>query len=367
MSFEDLNIPASSATVTVKIFDVVDDPRQVVASAGAFVTPVAPGYENLTCPVFAFLIENTTTQQKVLFDLGPRKDLENGAPGVAEAVKAGHLAMPISKDIVEQLSENGVEPKSISAVIWRRVKISSLFLKFGDMSKFPSTTELVFGKDTLTETYETNPRSTLIPSDLAGRNLVRLDFDIAPLVIGGLKALDFFEDGSFYILDVPGHQAGHVCALARVTPTSFVFLGADTCHHAGVFRPTAKLHRNIPCPGELIAAARSISHTHIHAPERTESSFDLSARTTPLLSIAEDGYFEDPAAAHDSIRKMGDFDANPDIFVVLAHDESLGPLIGPFPTFLDQWQAEGWKKGATWAFVDEKNPAFRFGDAATRA
>ncbi|KAJ7741293.1 hypothetical protein B0H16DRAFT_1890488 [Mycena metata] len=368
ISFEDLNIPASSPTVTVKIFDVVDDPRQVVISAKGFVTPVAPGYENLTCPVFAFLIENTSTQQKVLFDLGPRKDFENGAPGVAEAVKAGHLALPISKDIVEQLSENGVEPKSISAVIWRRVKdlYHSHSDHTGDMSKFPSTTELVFGKDTLTETYETNPRSTLIPSDLAGRNLVRLDFDTAPLVIGGLKALDFFDDGSFYILNVRGHQAGHVCALVRVTPTSFVFLGADTCHHPGIFRPTAKLHRNIPCPGELIAAARSsISHTHIHAPEGTESSFDLSARTTPLLSIAEDGYFEDPPAAHDSIRKMGDFDANPDVFVVLAHDESLGPLIGPFPTFLDQWQAKGWKKEATWAFVDEKNPAFRFGDSAT--
>ncbi|KAJ7022736.1 hypothetical protein C8F04DRAFT_1223799 [Mycena alexandri] len=353
MSFQDLDIPASSATVTVKIFDVVDDPRQVVASAGAFIAPVAPGYENLTCPVFAFLVENTTTQQKVLFDLGPPKRL-------------GKWGSRVSKDIVEQLSEDGVEPKSISAVIWRReIMHVDQRLVPGDMSKFPSTTELVFGKDTLTETYETNPRSTLVPSDLAGRNLVRLDFDTAPLVIGGLKAVDFFEDGSFYILDVPGHQAGHVCALARVTPTSFVFLGSDTCHHAGVFRPTGKLHRHVPCPGELIAAARSsISHTHIHAPERTESGFDLSARTTPLLSIAEDGYFEDVPAAHDSIRKMGDFDANADVLVVLAHDESLGPLIGPFPTSLDQWQAKGWKKEATWAFVDEKNPAFRFGDAA---
>lgn len=38
-----------------------------------------------------------------------------------------------------------------------------------------------------------------------GRKLVPLDFDAkTPLVIGGFKALDFFGDGSFYILDVPG-------------------------------------------------------------------------------------------------------------------------------------------------------------------
>ncbi|KAJ7151136.1 hypothetical protein C8R46DRAFT_1007946 [Mycena filopes] len=364
-TFKALNIPPSSATVSIKIFDVVDDPQQVVASAANFITPVAVGYENLTCPVFAFLVTHPPSGKRVLFDLGPRKDLENAAPGVAAAVKAGHTALPITRDIVEQIKDaEGVKPEDVGAVIWSHSHVDHT----GDMSKFPSTTELVFGKDTLTETYETNPRSTLLPSDLAGRKLVHLDFDTSTLVIGGLRALDYFEDGSFYILDVPGHQAGHVCGLARVTPTSFVFLGADACHHAGVLRPTANLHHHVPCPGELIAAARSsVAHTHIHAPGTSDSdgsNFDLAARTTPLLSIAEDGYFEDPPSAHESIRKIGDFDANADVFVVLGHDESLGPVIGPFPTSLDAWQAKGWKKEATWAFVDAKNPAFRFGARA---
>ncbi|KAJ7039789.1 beta-lactamase-like protein [Mycena alexandri] len=364
MSFENLNIPSSSATVTVKMFDIVDDPRQVKASSAAFIKPVAPGFENMALPVFAFLVENATTNQKVLFDLGPRKDLENAAPGVAEAVKAGYMAMPVSKDIVEQLAQDGVQPQHISAVIWSHSHVDHT----GDMTKFPSTTELVLSKDVVTETYKTNPRSTLLPSDLAGHKLVRADFDATSLVIGEFKALDYFKDGSFYLLYVPGHQAGHLCALARVTPTSFVFLGADACHHAGVLRPTAALHRHVPCPGELIAAARSsISHTHIHAPESTESAFDLSARTTPLLDITDEGYFEDPPKARESVHKIAAFDSNADVFVVVAHDESLGPVIGPFPTSLDQWQAKGWKKAATWAFVDENNPAFRFNGAGPKA
>ncbi|KAF8189876.1 hypothetical protein K438DRAFT_1592687 [Mycena galopus ATCC 62051] len=360
MSFRDLNIPASSSTVTVKIFDIVDDPQKVIAAASSFLAPVGPGYENLTCPVFAFLVENTTTKKRVLFDLGPRKDLENGAPSIAAAVKAGYMAMPVSKDIGEQLAEDGVDLNTISGVIWSHSHMDHT----GDMSKFPASTELIFSKDMSTETYESNPNSALVPSDLAGRKLTPIDFNAkSVLVIGGLKAVDFFGDGSFYILDVPGHQAGHVCGLARVTPTSFVLMGADACHHAGVLRPTSKLHRHVPCPGELLAATRfSVSPTHIHNPgsEFRGAEFDLASRTTPLLSIAENGYFEDPPKAHDSIHKIGDFDANADVFVVLAHDESIGHIIRPYPASLDQWQAKGWKKEATWAFLEEKNTAFRF-------
>ncbi|KAJ6486901.1 hypothetical protein C8R45DRAFT_996388 [Mycena sanguinolenta] len=356
MSFRDLDIPVSSSTVTVKIFDIVDDPQQVIAAAASFLTPVAPGYENLTCPTFAFLVENTTTKQRVLFDLGPRKDLENGAPSVAAGVKAGAMRMPVSKDIVEQLAEDGVELGTISAVIWSHSHADHT----GDMSKFPASTDLVFSKDLSTETHESNPYSHIVASDLAGRKLTRLDFNNTSPVVGGFKAFDFFGDGSFYILDVAGHQAGHVCGLARVTPTSFVLMGADACHHAGVFRPTSKLHRQVPCPGELLAATRSsVLPAHIYNPG-PGAEFDLASRTTPLLSIAEKGYFEDPTAAHDSINKIEDFDANLDVFVVLAHDESIGHLIKPYPATLDQWQAKGWKNEATWAFLEKTNPAFRF-------
>ncbi|KAJ7234631.1 beta-lactamase-like protein [Mycena haematopus] len=359
MSFRDLDIPASSSTVRVKIFGIVDDPKKAVAPAAAFFAPIAPGYENMTCPTFAFLVENTTTKKRVLFDLGPRKDLENGAPSTAAAVKAGALCLPVSKDIVEQLEEEGVELGSISAVIWSHSHSDHT----GDMSKFPASTELVFSKDLSTETHDSNPRSTLIASDLAGRKLVSLEFNKSSSLIGGFNAFDFFGDGSFYILDVPGHQSGHICGLARVTPTSFVLMGADTCHHPGALRPTSKLHRHVPCPGELLAATRfSVSPTYIHNPG-SAAEFDLASRTTPLLSIAENGYFEDPPTAHNSIRKIGDFDANADVLVVLAHDESIGPLIKPFPASLDQWQAKGWKNEATWAFLEETNPAFRFNAA----
>ena len=41
------------------------------------------------------------------------------------------------------------------------------------------------------------------------------------------KALDYFGDGSFWILDAPGHMAGNVAAAARLQGGEWVILGSD--------------------------------------------------------------------------------------------------------------------------------------------
>ncbi|KAJ7253335.1 beta-lactamase-like protein [Mycena haematopus] len=330
--------------------------RDVSVPAGAMMQPVLAGYEDFHAPVFAFLVEHAATGRRIMFDLGPRKDQENTVPAIAEILKAGQYAMVVDRDITEQLVDYGVDLQSISAAIWSHAHFDHI----GDISKFPASTELVFGSSTNMVSYVVDPKSQLVESDLDGRKLAPLNFDESPLEIGGFKAHDFFADGSFYVLNVPGHLAGHICALARVTPTSFVFLGGDGCHHPGMLRPTAELHHHIPCPGELIAATRrSVSATHFPPPDAA-GEFDLAARMVPMLDVAEDGIYDDKPTARSSIAKMGGFDANRDVFVVLAHDESLPDALGPFPVSLNAWQAKGWKDRFTWAFLDEANPAFRF-------
>ncbi|KAJ7692333.1 beta-lactamase-like protein [Mycena olivaceomarginata] len=355
MSFRELGIPASDVTVSVKAFNVVSDARAVSIPAAMFMQPVLAGHEAYRAPVFAFLVEHAATGRRVMFDLGVRKDPENAAPRIAEMFKAG-WAMPVERDIVEQLGDEGVDLGSIDSVIWSHTH----FDHTGDLSKFPAATRLVFGPSTVLESHAVNPNSSLIESDFAGRKLAPLNFEESPLEIGGFKAHDFFEDGSFYVLDVPGHLSGHVAALARVTPTTFVFLGGDSCHHAGMLRPTSALHRHFPCPGELLASTRrSVSPTAFPPPDAA-GQFDLAAHTTPLLNLVENGAYEDPPTARKSITKMGDFDANKDVFVFLAHDESLVDTVGPFPVLVNEWQAKGWKERSTWAFLDERNLAFRF-------
>ena len=45
------------------------------------------------------------------------------------------------------------------------------------------------------------------------------------------RALDFFGDGSFWIIDAPGHMPGNLCAAAKVNDNdTWVILGSDCCH-----------------------------------------------------------------------------------------------------------------------------------------
>jgi hypothetical protein len=48
--------------------------------------------------------------------------------------------------------------------------------------------------------------------------------------------LDFFGDGSVYVVDSPGHLYGHVNVLARVGPKRYVYLGGDCCHDPRILR-----------------------------------------------------------------------------------------------------------------------------------
>ncbi|KAJ7048508.1 beta-lactamase-like protein [Mycena amicta] len=355
-SYRDLNIPLSSSTLTVKVFDSVQtgDHAKVHAPASGFYAPVLPGHEHLACPIFAFLIEHGET--KVMFDLGLRKDLENTAPPSAEFFQK--VLPSCGEDVIDRLEESGVDKGSLQAVIWSHAHADHT----GDMSRLPPSVNLVISKDMSTETYETNPNSILLPSDFAcvsGRNLVKIDFDESKLKIGEFRAHDYFGDGSFYLLDVPGHQLGHICGLARVTPTSFVLMGGDACHHPGILRPTSLLHKHYPCPGALVEATRiSVSQEHFSNPG---SPFDLLGRTEPLLHVKDALFHADANVAQRSSDNLTAFDGNPDVFVVLAHDQSLLPLFADaYPVVLDQWQEKGWKEQTIWAFLEEGNPAFRF-------
>lgn len=45
------------------------------------------------------------------------------------------------------------------------------------------------------------------------------------------KVMDFFGDGSFLIVDAPGHMPGNLCALVRLDASrEWVLLGGDCCH-----------------------------------------------------------------------------------------------------------------------------------------
>ncbi|KAJ7491214.1 beta-lactamase-like protein [Mycena latifolia] len=353
-------IPSSNATVDVKAFNVANLTSTL---AGVLVQPVLPGHEAIQIPLHAFLVEHTASKRRFMFDLGMRKDPLNFPPTISSFFQSGVYSTEPFKDITELLEEGGIPLDSIETVIWSHAHFDHV----GDMSLFPPGINLVIGPGTNRSLYPEFPDAALQSSDFAGHNVTELDFNGTNLTFSGLPALDYFGDGSFYLLNTPGHLVGHITALARVTPSSFIVLGADTCHHAGQMRPRPDFQRTYPCPAHLLAESQTtVSTQYFWSPASRPGSFDMRSRAQPLLSVPDkpNSADSDPVAARVSLDKIAEFDADADFFVVLAHDLSLLNMLPYFPASLSTWRGTGVKDGVLWGFVDEKNPAFRFSPVA---
>jgi len=69
------------------------------------------------------------------------------------------------------------------------------------------------------------------------------------------NALDFFGDGSLYIVDAPGHLPGHVNILARTSADGgWVYLAGDSAHHWRLITGEAKVAVSYDQSGNMICA-----------------------------------------------------------------------------------------------------------------
>ncbi|KAF7304195.1 Metallo-beta-lactamase superfamily protein [Mycena indigotica] len=365
-SWQSLGIPTSrtGATLSVKAFNIGN---LTIGGTATVVHPVLPGRETTTVPMFGFLLERTigtgpsAKTYQYVWDLGIRKDPENAVPPVAELFKAFPGALDEPKDITELLVAGGVKLESIEQVFWSHAHLDHI----GDMSKFPNSTGLVIGAATNTTPYPANPASQLQPSDFAGHTLSKVDFTTSKLLINNLRAVDYFNDGSFYLLDTPGHIAGHMTGLARVStsPPSFVLLAGDTAHQIGAVRPRPLLQKHFPCPAHVLADARAhVSTDFFWSSGSKLGQFDLLTRSEQMLDLADvpGGLYADQPTAVVSLDKVALFDADPDVFVVIAHDVSLLGAMPVFPQTLNGWKKGGLKERTVWRFLQPDNPAFIF-------
>ncbi|KAJ7668059.1 hypothetical protein B0H17DRAFT_1088297, partial [Mycena rosella] len=378
-SFQDFGIPSSNAIVNVRVFNVGN--FTLFNEAPAVIAPVVPGHETITVPTFSFLVEHNATQKRILWDMGIRKDTQNAVPFYADAFAAGLITVEQTGDIASQLEAGGIPLRSIESVIWSHAHFDHIgknsppliLLLHSLLTRnprghvnVPQNHRACIRADTNTTTFPESPSATLQASDLTGHNITKIDFSHANLTFSGLKAIDYFGDGSFYLLDTPGHVAGHMTALARVTPTSFITLGGDTFHHVGEARPRPAFQKNFPCPAHLLEETKtSVSTELFWSPNSSLGSFDMLSRTQQFFSISDhpDSFYADPIISQVSLEKVATFDADPDFFVLVAHDMSVVGALPYFPASLNGWKASKLKESTAWSFVDKTNPAFALGTA----
>ncbi|KAG9312958.1 beta-lactamase-like protein [Chiua virens] len=186
--------------------------------------------EFVTCPSLAFLLRHSKTGFQMVFDLGTRRDFEGYPPALQKRIQNFGFSPIVNQNVAESLERGGVPPDEVDAVIVSHLHWDHI----GDHTPFTKASFIVGEecREQLANGYPKNPdavvSSTAIPVERA-RFISKSDLNTS---VGPYpRALDFFGDGSLYIIDAPGHIAGHINVLARTSANgSWILLAGDSAH-----------------------------------------------------------------------------------------------------------------------------------------
>ncbi|OKL57597.1 hypothetical protein UA08_06949 [Talaromyces atroroseus] len=346
-----LPIPTGS-TVDVSIIDG----GRITMPTAYVLSNQLPGHDVLEMPCYSFLIENKKSGKKVLFDLGLMKAWrEKEPPAIHSQIESAQAKLEVQHDVSDQLRDAGIPLESINAIIWSHHHLDHT----GDPSLFPSSTSLVLGpgfkKNNITfPGYPENPDSLIDGEAFKGRELIELDFSNS-LNIGGFPAIDFFGDGSFYILQSEGHTHEHMSALARTSQDHYIFLAGDIAHYPGEYRPSQYL----PLPTEISPSPldhklqpTSICPASVFEKIHPSAAIAGHCRTTPFYQLPEFGCV-DLQKARNSLDNMEALDGSAKVFVIIAHDASLLDVVPFFPKKISDWNMQAYKRLGAWRFLKD--------------
>jgi len=347
----DLKIPHSTATVEVSIIHTTATLTGL--DCWKFMSPPIPGHDYLDVPCFCFLVHNPAQGRTVLFDLGIRKDWWNLSPRLTESFEKAGVKLQVEKGVREILDEHGVNTSAVEAVIWSHPH----FDHTGDPSTFDSSTALVVGpgfKNSLLPGAAENPYSAVLESDYSGRDLREVSFDKKTGSIGRFATVDYFGDGSFYLLHTPGHTVDHMSGFARVTsnPDSFILMGGDACHHGGEMRPSPYM----PLPSSIRPHPFTDSSSEACPGAMFADILRDGDKTRPFYLPAK---LETSPTHHDvdeaikTIEKIQKADIAENVLVALAHDKSLLGVVDFFPKQANSFMKNGWNLKTRWRFLKD--------------
>ncbi|KAK5055328.1 hypothetical protein LTR84_013078 [Exophiala bonariae] len=342
-------IPAGNVIVRVSIIDTGS--RIGKLPAAFLMQPAFKKFEFMpTIPSWSFLIEHPSGHNAI-FDLGMPKNRLELAPVVAEDERFLDWDIQTPKEVIDVLEEHQFAAARIKSAIWSHWHWDHI----GDPSRFPAGTDLIVGPGFRQAFYPGYPSKSDAPvreSDFLERNVIEVDFNESARYtkVGDFPAHDFFGDGSFYLLDTPGHAIGHLGGLARTTtnPDTFIFMGGDLCHHSGQIRPSPHLH----IPSNLKQSSFGVHKSH---------SGDLFEK----LVLSKTGSTEKPLFTPAPAQVVNEEDANrtraraqmadaqENVWFIYAHDPSLSHVVEFFPSSANDWKAKGWRPKTMWNFLED--------------
>lgn len=200
----------------------------------------------------------------------------------------------------------------------------------------------------------------LADTSTSGRELVEMSFEgPSSQKIGNFPAHDYFGDGSFYLLDSPGHAVGHLCGLVRTTcnPDTFVLLGSDVCHYAGVLRPS----QHLSVPPRISPHPYSLhDDTTFFCPGSAWDDLQRSRGREPTDTLFDSIFAHDVALATKTVRWLQELDCNENVFVIVAHDATVLDAAPRYPQTLNDWKSRDLGRKLKWAFLRDLEWYWKF-------
>ncbi|KAI0768741.1 beta-lactamase-like protein [Trametes elegans] len=187
----------------------------------------APG-ERVDLPTVMFLLKHSVTGDHFLFDLGIRTDVEALPCGTAAKLRDMGIKLQVQPDVRGALAKGGLAPEQIKHVCISHIHYDHT----GDPSLFPESTFLL-GADArpVIEKLTPNFDGTIYAIDVPPDRTRFLETAGWPPLGSFAHALDFYGDGSVYVVDAAGHVPGHLNVLARTSPDGgWILLAADSVH-----------------------------------------------------------------------------------------------------------------------------------------
>ncbi|KAH7242855.1 beta-lactamase-like protein [Fusarium solani] len=260
---------------------------------------------------WCFLIFHRPSGRYVLWDLGCSHDESLYTPWVKKIMLPSARPVGPRKPVATQLEELGVKADQIDSVLfshahWDHCRpISDEFPNakalFGPGTKeFCSPGNLENGEPDVD--IEWDGRWFGSPKHVT-ETWSEFDGDWVPFGVFD-RAIDFFGDGSLWVIDAPGHMPGNLCAAVRLEGSQeWVLLGSDCCHSQALLRekedialydlPTgetaAYLHKDLPAARITIDKIRLAESKYgMHIALAHDATWLVSQHDPVLMSLVDD-------------------------------------------------------------------------------
>ncbi|KAE9574990.1 hypothetical protein CGMCC3_g8819 [Colletotrichum fructicola] len=262
---------------------------------------------------WCFFIHHRATGRRMLWDLGIHNDRELYTPFVLNYHWTSCNPVGPRKSLITQLEDLGVMAEEIDTVIFSHAHWDHCRPLKGE---FPRA-KVLFGPGTAKHCSPGHVRDGEIQpmvqwdsrffgeGDSQSESFEELE---GPWVHWGPfhRAKDFFGDGSFWVIDAPGHMEGNLAAAARLPNGQYVVLASDCCHSRDIFdgrRSIANillpdgsrfcLHEDLNKAWSTIEELRQASERYgMHIAMAHDAEFIKKGEDEVLMSILHPGFDE---------------------------------------------------------------------------